>query len=87
MLRICDVLKYSEPRAKSFSVLLGENGARLEIQTLGDEWLRFLLRGPRRGKTWVALSSYDRGQGHRRGGGLDDGRTYLPTVWLWQRGA
>lgn len=59
MLRICDVLKYSEQRAKSFSDLLGENGARLEIQTLGDEGLRFLLRGPRKGKTWVALSSYD----------------------------
>lgn len=59
MLRICDVLKYSDQRAKSFSDLLGENGARLEIQTLGDEGLRFLLRGPRKSKTWVALSSYD----------------------------
>jgi fructokinase len=59
MIRICDVLKYSDQRAKSFSDLLGDNGAQLEIQTLGDEGLRFLLRGRRKAKTWVALSSYD----------------------------
>jgi len=59
MVRICDVLKYSDQRAKSFSDLLGENGAQLEIQTLGDEGLRFLLRGRRKTKTWAALSSFD----------------------------
>ena len=59
MIRICDVLKYSEQRAKSFSDLLGDSGVLVEIQTLGDEGLRFLLRGQRKTKTWVALSSYD----------------------------
>ncbi len=59
MSRICDVLKYSDQRAKGFSDLLAENGAELEIQTLGDEGLRFLLRGRRKAKTWVALTSYD----------------------------
>jgi fructokinase len=59
MIRVCDVLKYSDQRAKGFSDLLGENGAQLEIQTSGDEGLRFLLRDRRRAKTWVALSSYE----------------------------
>ncbi|HLH36164.1 MAG TPA: PfkB family carbohydrate kinase [Alloacidobacterium sp.] len=59
MIRICDVLKYSEQRAKSFSELLGENGVQLEIQTLGDEGLRFLLRGRRKAKTWIVQSSCD----------------------------
>jgi hypothetical protein len=59
MSRICDVLKYSDQRAKSFSDLLGDNGARLEIHTSGDEGLRSLLRGHRKAKKMVALSSYD----------------------------
>ena len=59
MLRICDVLKYSEQRAKGFSDLLGNSGAHLEVQTHGDEGLRFLLRGQRRARTWVAMSSVD----------------------------
>ena len=41
--------------AKGFSDLLGENGAQLEIQTSGDEGLRFLLRDRRRAKTWVTF--------------------------------
>lgn len=59
MVQICDVLKYSDQRAKSFSDLLVDNGAQLEVQTLGDEGLRFLLRGRRKTKTWAALSSFD----------------------------
>lgn len=59
MICICDVLKYSDQRAKSFSDLLGDSSVQLEIQTLGDEGLRFLLRGRRKAQTWVALSSYD----------------------------
>jgi sugar/nucleoside kinase (ribokinase family) len=59
MLRICDVLKYSDQRAKGFSDLLSNNTACLEIQTLGAEGLRFLLRAQRRIRTWATLSSYD----------------------------
>jgi sugar/nucleoside kinase (ribokinase family) len=59
MLYICDVLKYSDQRAKGFSDLLGDHRAILEIQTLGAEGLRFLLRGQRRAKRWVSLSSFD----------------------------
>ncbi len=59
MLQLCDVLKYSDQRAKSFSDLLSANQAVLEIQTLGSEGLRFLLRGQKRKATWVSLASYD----------------------------
>lgn len=59
MLRLCDVLKYSDQRAKGFSDLLSNHEAILEIQTLGPEGLRFLLRGPKRGVNWVSLASYD----------------------------
>jgi sugar/nucleoside kinase (ribokinase family) len=59
MLRICDVLKYSDQRAKGFSDLLSNNDVLLEIQTLGAEGLRFLLRGQRRMKSWTTVPSYD----------------------------
>ena len=59
MLQLCDVLKYSDQRAKSFSDLLSVNEAVLEIQTLGSEGLRFSLRGQKRKPTWVSLPSYD----------------------------
>lgn len=59
MLQLCDVLKYSDQRAKGFSDFLSDNKAFLEIQTLGAEGLRFQLRGQRRMRSWAALSSYD----------------------------
>jgi sugar/nucleoside kinase (ribokinase family) len=59
MLRVCDVLKYSDQRAKGFSDLLNNNSASLEIQTLGAEGLRFVLRGQRKMRTWATLPSYD----------------------------
>ena len=59
MIQICDVLKYSEQRAKGFSDLLRNHEALLEVQTLAAEGLRFLLRGPKRAAAWVSLSSYD----------------------------
>jgi sugar/nucleoside kinase (ribokinase family) len=59
MLRLCDVLKYSDQRAKGFSDLLSNHEAVLEIQTLGSEGLRFLLRGSKRTASWVSLASYD----------------------------
>ncbi len=60
MLHVCDVLKYSDQRAKGFSELLNNNSVLLEIQTLSAEGLRFQLRRQRRVRSsWVALSSYD----------------------------
>lgn len=59
MLSICDVLKYSDQRAKSFSDLLHNNRVLLEIQTLGEEGLRFILRNTRAMKTWTQSSSHD----------------------------
>src|SRR5271168_5381304 len=40
MLRLCDVLKYSDQRATSFSDLLSNHEAALEVQTLGAEGLQ-----------------------------------------------
>ncbi len=59
MLNICDVLKYSDQRAKSFSDLLHNNRVPLEIQTLGEEGLRFILRTSRNNKTWTQSLSHD----------------------------
>lgn len=59
MLGICDVLKYSDQRAKSFSDLLHNNRVLLEIQTLGEEGLRFILRNSRASKAWTQSSSHD----------------------------
>ncbi|MEX0802930.1 MAG: carbohydrate kinase family protein [Candidatus Binatia bacterium] len=44
MLQVCDVLKYSAQRARSFSELLREHRAHLEIETLGEDGLRFRTR-------------------------------------------
>lgn len=44
MLQLCDVLKYSTQRARSFSELLRDHKAHLEIETLGDDGLRFRTR-------------------------------------------
>jgi sugar/nucleoside kinase (ribokinase family) len=59
MLGICDILKYSDQRAKSFSDLLHNNRVLLEIQTLGEEGLRFILRTPRASKNWTQSPSHD----------------------------
>src|SRR5579859_5658023 len=44
MLELCDVLKYSAQRARSFSELLRDHKAHLEIETLGEDGLRFRTR-------------------------------------------
>ncbi len=44
MLQLCDVLKYSDQRARSFSELLRQHKAFLEIETLGEDGLRFRTR-------------------------------------------
>jgi fructokinase len=44
MLQLCDVLKYSTQRARSFSELLRGHKAHLEIETLGEDGLRFRMR-------------------------------------------
>jgi fructokinase len=40
-LRVCHILKYSSQRLRGFSDLLKKNEALLEIETLGDEGLRY----------------------------------------------
>ena len=44
LLQLCDVLKYSTQRARSFSELLRDHEAHLEIETLGEDGLRFRTR-------------------------------------------
>jgi hypothetical protein len=44
MLQLCDVLKYSAQRARSFSELLRDHKAHLEIERLGEDGLRFRTR-------------------------------------------
>lgn len=44
MLQVCDVLKYSAQRARSFSELLRDHKAHLEIETLGEDGLRYRTR-------------------------------------------
>jgi len=57
MLQLCDVLKYSAQRARSFSELLREHRAYLEIETLGEDGLRFRTR--RAFATWHAVAAYE----------------------------
>lgn len=59
MLQVCDVLKYSNQRAKSFSDYLPESRAALEIQTLGEEGLRFRIASKSHVLKWTALPSFD----------------------------
>ncbi len=56
MLQICDVLKYSSQRARSFSELLRYHKAQLEIETLGEEGLRFRTR--RAFASWHSVPGY-----------------------------
>lgn len=58
MLQLADVLKYSDQRAKSFSDLLPEHTARVEIQTMGEEGLRFRLSTRAKAAAWTNLPAY-----------------------------
>lgn len=57
MLKTCDVLKYSAQRARSFSELLREHTAQLEIETLGEDGLRF--RTKRAPLSWHQIPGYE----------------------------
>jgi hypothetical protein len=56
-LQLCDVLKYSAQRARSFSELLRDHKAYLEIETLGEDGLRFRTR--RSFASWHAIAAYE----------------------------
>jgi fructokinase len=57
MLDVCDVLKYSAQRARSFSDLLRHHKAFLEIETLGEDGLRFRTRGAF--GSWHSVPAYE----------------------------
>jgi len=57
MLQICHVLKYSAQRARSFSELLRQHAAHLEIETLGEDGLRFRTR--RAFTNWHSLPAFE----------------------------
>lgn len=57
MLGVCDVLKYSAQRARSFSELLRHHNAFLEIETLGEDGLRFRTR--RAFGSWHSVPAYE----------------------------
>lgn len=57
MLQLCDVLKYSAQRARSFSELLRDHKAYLEIETLGEDGLRFRTR--RSFASWHVVAAYE----------------------------
>jgi sugar/nucleoside kinase (ribokinase family) len=57
MLQLCDVLKYSAQRARSFSELLRDHRAYLEIETLGEDGLRFRTR--RAFASWYTVAAYE----------------------------
>jgi sugar/nucleoside kinase (ribokinase family) len=58
MLQLADILKYSDQRGKSFSDFLPEHKAQLEIQTLGEEGLRFRLASRGRLGKWSSSAAY-----------------------------
>lgn len=57
MLELCHVLKYSAQRARSFSELLRKHRAQLEIETLGEDGLRFRTR--RAFTSWNSLPAFE----------------------------
>lgn len=57
MLGLCDVLKYSAQRARSFSELLRDHNAFLEIETLGEDGLRF--RTGRASTSWNSVPAFE----------------------------
>jgi fructokinase len=57
MLQLCDVLKYSAQRARTFVELLRDHKAYLEIETLGEDGLRFRTR--RTFASWHAVAAHE----------------------------
>ena len=58
-IRICHILKYSSQRVRAFADLLDSSKALLEIETLGDEGLRYRTALPLcKGHGWKSLSSF-----------------------------
>jgi sugar/nucleoside kinase (ribokinase family) len=57
MLKHTTVLKYSSQRARSFSDLLRSHRAQLEIETLGEDGLRFRLQ--RNSSAWHSLPAHE----------------------------
>lgn len=57
MLQLCDVLKYSAQRARSFSELLRPHKAQLEVETQGEDGLRFRTR--RAFGSWQSVPAYE----------------------------
>lgn len=57
MLKYCTVLKYSAQRAHSFSDLLRTHSALLEIETLGEDGLRFRTR--RTFHSWQSIPAHE----------------------------
>lgn len=57
MLQVCDVLKYSAQRARSFAELLRDHAAYLEIETLGEDGLRFRTR--KAFASWHSVAAYE----------------------------
>jgi len=57
MLKHCTILKYSAQRARSFSDLLRSHGAHIEIETFGEDGLRFRTR--QTFPSWHSLSAHE----------------------------
>jgi sugar/nucleoside kinase (ribokinase family) len=56
-LEVCHILKYSSQRVRAFAHLLGSNKALVEIETLGEEGLRYRTRLAT-GHSWKHLPSF-----------------------------
>lgn len=57
--RTCHILKYSSQRVKAFADLLETSNALLEIETLGEEGLRYRASlASRGGRGWTTLPSF-----------------------------
>lgn len=58
-IRTCHILKYSSQRVRAFADLLDSSKALIEIETLGDEGLRYRTALPLcKGRGWKSLSSF-----------------------------
>ena len=59
-LQICGVLKYSDQRARSFSELLYHGDPLLEVETLGEDGLRYRCQLPRgHSRRWRKLGGFE----------------------------
>jgi len=59
-LQICHVLKYSDQRARGFSELLCHGEPLLQIETLGEDGLRYRCQSPRaNSKGWRKLGGFE----------------------------